>query len=258
MSNEVYNKNKNTPDPGVFITKGMRLTIPRFSIRLGANGDVEGDPVILHTGIDLCPYWLEISYGHMLETQKANDDLMIAKASEDKEQISHALQAEFTAGMQTIMASAVAIDAFYGNIKEHIDIPIELTETWRKNGTARYKQIAEVWRRSFSISQESAQKIRDILKEVTSFRDKAVHPPPGTSTPLLHPELNKVTDWRYSTFRYYNAKGIAGITLSIIAQSIQKTHEDKFKELKTYCDNLLKEVGPMVDRWEKRYGKLFG
>jgi len=48
--------NRNVPDQGVFVTKGMKISIQKFSLRLGIKGDVKSDPVILHTGIDLCPY----------------------------------------------------------------------------------------------------------------------------------------------------------------------------------------------------------
>jgi len=251
-------QDKNNPATGVFITKGMRVSIPQFSFRIGINGNIEGEPLILHTGIDLCPYWLDIAYDHLLCTEKANDNLMRAKELDDNEQISNALQAEFASGMQAIMASAIAMDAFYANVKENIDLPQNLTETWRKKGTARYKQTAEVLRRAFSINQETARILREILKQNYTFRDKAVHPPPGTTAPVLHPELNKVTDWRYATFRYYNAKAIVGLTLSIIAQTATKTHENKFKNLKIYCESLMISIEPKVKRWEKRYGKLFG
>ena len=54
------------------------------------------------------------------------------------------------------MASGIAIDAYYASIKDHIDLPEELVKAWRENGTARYKQIAEVFKRAFPLSQETA------------------------------------------------------------------------------------------------------
>lgn len=247
-----------TPIQGVFITKGMQVSIPSFSIRIGPDGKIESDPVILHTGIDLCPYWLDIAFDHLLCTEKASKELMDAKEAEDDQRITNALGEEFIAGMQAIMASAIAMDSYYASVKEHIGIPKDLTRTWREKGTARYKQIAEILRRAFPMSQKSAKQLRDILKQNMSFRDKAVHPPSGTQAPAFHPELNKVTDWRYVTFRYYNAKAIVGLTLSIIAQTAGRPHKDKFEALRKYCETLMSRVEPMVKRWETRYGKLFG
>jgi len=246
------------PDPGVFITKGMQVSIPDFSLRIGPDGNIEAGPVNLHTGLDLYPYWLEIAYGHLLSTEKASNDLLSAKDEQNDERIAEALQAEFTAGMQTIMVSAVAIDAYYASVKDCIKIPNEITRTWREKGTARYKQIAEVLRRAFPMPDQSAKQLREILKEIMGFRDKAVHPSSRTTAPALHPELNKVTDWRYATFRYHNAKAITRLTLSIIAQTAALSHKVKFQALKTYCDTLSSRIEPFLKRWEARYGKLSG
>jgi hypothetical protein len=245
------------PDPGVFITKGMRISIPEFSIQMAPEGWFNVGAILIHTGIDLCPYWLEIAYEHLLRTEKADTDLQRAKEAKNDEKIAAALQAEFTAGMQAIMASGIAIDAYYACVKELINIPRELTQAWRTSGTARYRQIAEVLKRAFPMSQESAKQLREILKQNIGFRDKAVHPPSGTEAPLLHPELNRLTDWRYVTFRYYNAKNIVGLTLSVIAQTASRPHKNKFETLSPYCKALMLRVTPLLDRWAEHYGKLF-
>jgi hypothetical protein len=249
---------ENTPVQGVFITQGMQVSIPQFSIRIGPDGKIEAETVTLHRGIDLCPYWLDIAYEHLLCTEKASKDLLDAKKAEDNERIANALRAEFIAGMQAIMASAIAIDAYYACVKERIEIPEDLTRTWREKRTARYKQIAELLRRAFPMSQKSAKQLREILKQNMGFRDKTIHPVSGTTAPALHPALNKVTDWRYVTFRYYNAKAIAGLTLSIIAQTAGQPHKDKFNAVRTYCETLMSRVEPLLKRWDARYGKLFG
>lgn len=258
MADKKYPQSASTPDQGVFITKGMQISIPSFSIGFNEDGTIEAGSVSFHTGINLCPYWLEIAYEHLLCAENASDDLLNAKEAQDDEQIADTLRAEFIAGMQTIMASAIAMDAYYATVKEYFEIPEELTRTWRKNRTARYKQIAEVLRRAFPMTEKSAKQLRDILKQNTDFRDKAIHPPSGTTAPALHPELNKVTDWRYVTFRYYNAKAIAGLTLSIVAQTASRPHKDKFEALRKYCETLMSSIEPLMKRWEARYGKLFG
>lgn len=248
---------KKEPYSGVFLTKGMQISIPEFSIRISPDGNIDATPLILYTGIDLCPYWLEIAYDHLRCTEEASEQLLNAKKEQNGEKIADALKAEFTEGMQTIMASAVAMDAYYANVKERIAIPDELIQTSRKNGTARYKQIAEVLRRAFLMSEDSAKQMRVILKHNFGFRDKAVHPPTGTTAPALHPELNKVTDWRYVTFRYYNPEAITGLTLSIIAQTAMHP-KNKHESLKTYCETLSQQLAPLISRWEAHYGKLFG
>lgn len=245
------------PAPGVFVTKGMQVSIPEFSIRINPDGTIDASPLILHTSVDMCPFWLEIVYEQLLKTEAANDDLMSAKKEEAAEKIAEALKAESSYGMQTIMSSAIAMEAYYANVKAYIALPVELIEAWRKNKTARYLQIAEVLKRAFTMSGASANQVRDILKQNFTFRNKAIHPPTGTTAPALHPELNKVTDWRFVTFRYYNAKNIAGATLSIIAKTASRPRTKKYEGLKTYCETLSTQVKPIITRWESRYGQLF-
>lgn len=245
------------PDPGVFVTKGMNISIPHFSIRISDDGKLEADPVILHTGIDLCPYWLSIAYDHLLATEKANDNLMQAKDIQNDEQIGEALHAEFTSGMQAIMASGISIDAYYANVKECINIPDEIVKAWRKNSTARHEQIAEVLRRAFKLKKESTKNLKEVLKQNFHYRDLTVHPPAGTTLPGHHPELNKVTDWRFVTFRYYNAKSIVGLSISLIAQTVNKKEKNKSDKLKTYCETLAGNLESLVIRWEEHFGKLY-
>jgi hypothetical protein len=246
-----------TPDPGIFLTKGMKVSIPSFSISIGENGQLSSDGITLHTGLDMCPFWLDIAYEHLLETESAHKSLMSAKDEKDDEKIALSLQKEFVSGMQAIMSSGIAIDSYYASVKEHTDVPESLVKIWRDRGTARYKQIAEVFRRAFSLTQDSARKLRDVLKQTLKFRDKAVHPDYGTTMPLLHVELNKITDWRYATFRFYNAKAIVGLSLSVIYQTTSRSFDNKHEELKKYCDDLNAKLEPMLKRWVDKYGKLF-
>jgi hypothetical protein len=193
----------------------------------------------------------------LLNTENASADLLRARDARDDQEIGAALQAEFVSGMQTIMASAIAIDAYYASLKDLVQLPVSLTDSWRKNRTARNRQIAEVIRLVFRLNAAEAKHLSDILGETMIFRDKAVHPPAGTIEPALHPELNKVTDWRFSAFRLYNAKAIAGTTLGIIAQTARRPPERGAKALIDYCKTVMLNVEPMVERWQARYGPLF-
>ena len=67
------------PDPGGY-PKGMKISIPSFSISIGEDGGVVSDPVTLLTGLDMSPYWLEIAYQHLFVTEEAHTELMAAKA----------------------------------------------------------------------------------------------------------------------------------------------------------------------------------
>jgi hypothetical protein len=74
------------------------------------------------------------AYSHLLNAENASADLLRARDAGDAEGIGDALQAEFVSGMQTIMASAVAIDAYYACVKDLIQLPVGLTDSWRISG----------------------------------------------------------------------------------------------------------------------------
>lgn len=244
------------PDPGVFLVKGDSVSIPSFSISIDEEGKINAEPVMLHTGIDMTPYWLNIAYQHLKATEIIHKKLMLAKEEKNDSLIGEFLKKESSSGMQAIMASGIAIDAYYASVKEHVKIPKSTAEAWKKNSTARYKQISEVIRMGFGLSASSSKSLREILKQNLTFRDKAVHPSAGTAKPFLHVELNKVTDWRYATFRLDNAKVIYGLTLSVIFQTVSKPSDKTPKSLRNYSDSLVVKLKPSLRKWERKYGKL--
>lgn len=201
-------------------------------------------------------YWLDIAYKHLLDTESAHKKLMIAKGERNDEKIARYLKKESISGMQSIMASCIAIDAYYASIKEHVEIPQSTLDSWRDNSTARYKQISEVFRVGFRLNTPSSKNLRNVLKQNFNLRDKAVHPNPGTAEPLLHVELNKFTDWRYATFRFYNAKAIHCLSLSVIFKTSCSVDPKIAENLKDFCSKLKPRLKPMERKWKRRYGDL--
>lgn len=118
------------PDPGVFLVKGDTVSVMPFSISVNEQGEIENSPVVLHLGIDMTGYWLDIAYEHLLDTESAHKKLMIAKGERNDEKIARYLKKESISGMQSIMASCIAIDAYYASIKEHVDIPQSTLDSW--------------------------------------------------------------------------------------------------------------------------------
>jgi hypothetical protein len=148
-----------SPDPGVFLVKADKVSIPNFSITIDKKGNVTASPVELHTGIDMSPYWLNIGYEHVMAAENAHNGLMLAKDAKNDKLIGEYLRKESSAGMQAIMASGIAIDAHYASIKEYVRITKSTIDAWRSNGTARYLQIAEVMRVGFHLSNDSAKQL---------------------------------------------------------------------------------------------------
>ena len=244
-------------EPQLFLTKGMTIDISSFDISIDENGKISSTGPTIHTGLDMCPYWLEIAFEHLIKTETTHEKLLTAVTEKNESSIGELLQKEFVLGMQVVMASCIAIDSYYASIKKFANIPEELSSTWQNNRTARYTQIAETLKRVFIIPQDVFQQIRELLKQSFKLRDRAVHPKHGTDVPVLYPEIHKITDWRFSAFRYANAKAVAGHSLSLIFETAQQKIDNKEQLQKTYCENIVKKIEPTYTKWTERYGKLF-
>lgn len=244
-------------EPKLFITKGMHLDVSSFSISIDENGQITSEGPTIHSGLDMCPYWLEIAYVHLLKSEIIHNKLQSALNDNNASLMGELLQEEFVSGMQVIMASCIAIDSYYASIKDFANIPAELACKWRTKRTARHKQIAETLKRVFVMPQNMFMQIRELLKQSFNLRDKAVHPEYGTDLPVLYPEINKITDWRYSAFRYSNAKAVAGNSLSLIFQTAKQKIGSEKQPLKTYCGNLVIKLEPTYIKWVASYGELF-
>lgn len=249
--------NMTQPTGGLFITKGMKVSVEKFSLKINEDGSIETNEMLFHTGLDMCPYWLNIAWSNLLKTEQYHNKIVQQANSGSESKLGDYLQKEFQIGMQTIMAACIAMDAYYASIKPHSDIPDDVVKKWRENKTARYKQISETLKNVFTIPQNTFLQIRESIKQGFDLRDRAVHPKSGTDLPVRHPEANVLSDWRFSTFRFANAKAILGNMLSIIYQtSRQKISKEKVS-LSVTSEKHKNEIDPLINRWVKRYGKLF-
>ena len=98
---------------GIYITRGMSVSIPSFSIRIRGDGEIEGDPITLHVRFDVCPTWIQIAKRHLEAALAAKVNRAIAWQGTDENAKAQALEVEFEASMQAIMAAAIAWDAAY-------------------------------------------------------------------------------------------------------------------------------------------------
>lgn len=240
----------------LFLVKGDIVGVEKSLISVDENGNFKADPIVLTSGVDMTTYWLNIAFQHLRATERAHKKLMTAKRDQNDSEIGKCLKRESASGMQTIVASGIAIDAYYASVKDCIRIPSEQFNAWREKNTARYKQIAEVLRLSAPMTNDSFQNLRAELKRIVSWRDRAVHPTSDTTAPSVHVELNKVTDWRYATFRYHNAKAIYGLTLSIVYKTASAPHDKEIVKLQRFRDQLLPKLEPWVKKWKRKYGEL--
>lgn len=232
--------------PGVFITRGMTLTIPQIILTESENGKIELQPIVPLVRFDVCPSWIQIANSHLDRALEAEKNRNSAWTSTDENLKAKALENEFEASMQAIMSAAIAWDAFYEILKQYVDISEQTIKTWQQKRTARYKQVLETIRCAFSLKPKATALLRKNLKEIYKYRDLAVHPSGKIQEPILHPELDVGIEWRFVYFRAYNAKVIVSNTGSIIwelANKHQPTHP-KIAEYQKTLINRLQEIFP--------------
>ena len=223
---------------GVFVTRGMTLAVPAggLTLSIGDEGKLAGS-LTLHVHYDVCPTWLELASRHLSDAEERKRARIAAWNSDDQEARAATLEAEFKSSMQAIMAAAIAINSFYAALRERTNIPDETIQAWRKNKTARYKQIVEVLRRAFSLIPRDCAKLRQNVKEIFKVRDMAIHPIGNVAAPVLHPELQVGVEWRFALFRADNAEAIVGGARSIVHELVAKG-KPSTPEVQRYIDGL--------------------
>lgn len=205
--------------PGIFIKKGMRVGIGALTVSVDEHGR-QRSSLDLHIHFDVCPTWLGLASRHLAEAQVRAAERNAAWQGNDGAFKASALEREFEASMQAIMAAAVAVDAFYGVIQKAAEVPKALRDTWKRKKTARRKQVAEVLRIAFGIEPKDFPVVRNILKNIYTLRDMAVHPKGELAPALLHPELDVGVEGRFYYFRYVHAKQIVDETRALIYQLV--------------------------------------
>jgi hypothetical protein len=226
---------------GVFITKGMTVAIPPGGLRLSIGEDgTPSDTLTIHVHFDVCPTWLDVALKHLRTAKRRRTERVSAWIGTDENAKARALEKEFESSMQAIMASAIALDAFYAGVQARINLPAALVETWRSKRTSRYIQIAEVLRRGFKIRPQPTAALRKNLREIFRYRDLAVHPSGRIDAPILHPELGVGVEWRFAYFRYENALLIVRAIVSLITELA--TAGKPVKDLRNYMEGLRPRV----------------
>jgi hypothetical protein len=232
--------------PGVFITKGATVAIPRISFRIRDDGTIESDPVILHVRFDVCPTWMRLAQQHLTAARAAATRRDEAWRRDDEQAKTRSIEEEFEFSMQAIVAAAVAWDALYAILATHIELPASLIERWRKGRTARYSQVTEVVRRGFKLRPGEVAFLRATLREIYRFRDLAVHPSGKVQAAEHDPELDVGTEWRFVYFRASNAQTAVDAT-SLIFWDLANSASARDPDIGKYQESLrfrLHEVFP--------------
>jgi len=257
--NSPEENNSKLQTDGVFVAQGTRIIIPKgaLTIHMDSEGELAADLATVHIQFDMWPMWLQLGLEHLAEADRRHLEVLDASGGLHADELGRSLEGEFKAGMQAIVAGAIAIDAFYAAVKERINISEETTNAWRKNNTARDRQIAEVMRLAFNVDSKGFVQVQQLLKEIMRFRSWAVHPSAQSAEPVWHPELGVGVEWRFVAFGFQNAQSAVRVSLALITQMLPRPRK-KYAELAEYCRDVSGQIHPLVREWEGRYGELLG
>lgn len=202
--------------------------------------------MVLHVHFDVCPTWCQLALRHLRDAHHAKSERIDAWLGNDGELKAKTLEREFESSMQAIMAAAIALDAFYAVVQQHVQLPPSLVESWRNRRTARHSQITEVLRRAFKLKPNGVSVLRQHLRDIYKLRDLAVHPSGKIEAPIHHPELNVGVEWRFAYFRAENANSIVMAATAIICELAinGKPSEAKVQEYMKNLRTRLEEVFP--------------
>lgn len=224
--------------PGVFISRGMTLTIPDGGLILSIDPEGKTDSSLtLHVHFDVCPTWCQLALQHLEKARQAREERVAAWSANNEELKGKTLEREFEASMQAIMAAAVALEAFYAVVQQSVQLPPSLVDRWRNGRTARYSQITEVLRRAFKLKPKGVAVLRQNLREIYKFRDLAIHPSGKIEAPVHHPELDVGVEWRFAYFRATNAEGIVMAATAIVCD-LAVNGKPADKKVQNYMKNL--------------------
>jgi hypothetical protein len=213
---------------GIFVAKGMSITIPAGGLRLSSTG---AHNVNAQVSFDVCPSWLEIALDHLKAAKICNAIRREAWQGDDAAAKGTALACEFKASMQAITAAAIAIESFYLTLRSKVKIKKS------KKNEPRYAQISEACAVAFDLKPKGTELLRAQLKQLFELRNKAVHPPSSPADAFLHPELKVGVEWRFIAFRFENALPLVRAAVSIVAE-LSATGRPSTEEVKKYADYL--------------------
>lgn len=218
---------------GVFITKGMTVGLP-------VGTDLFSGSISLVAHYDVCPTWLNISMSHLRDARMRRDDRDAAWQSEDDETKAKTLEAEFQSSMQAIVASAIAVDAFYAVVKDKAGLA-----STRGRGS-RPAQVSETIKQVFGLPARGFAVLRQNADAIYKLRDLAVHPKGSLGDTIAHPELGGIgVEWRFFYFRYTEALKVVHATVGML-NDLASNGKAKNKALRDYMAALLTTVAPLA------------
>lgn len=201
---------------GILIFEGMKVGVlpGDFTIQIDEHGSLDAK-LVLSTAYNVLPIWICVANDQLLVARKASEAVRNQWSTNDQANRDLPI-AELGLCMQVFVASAIALDALYDQLRPFAKLsPAEL-RSWKDNKTARAKQIAEVVRRVYRLDAKMTAKFTQSLGEIFKYRDMAVHPSLELKQTCTRPDLPVGVDWKFFAYRYSNAERCFKATMEML------------------------------------------
>ena len=185
------------------VPPGSSFIFPADSIQISL--DETGAPQVriteVHSSVQTWPDWLTIAFGHLKEAQAARERLILAFAGHNNDAEGEALTSEFKASLQVMTASVIALDGFYGAIRDMVPVPLAIADERRQNQAGRAVWVADAIIRASRMPNAVRKVLTKDIHTAYKARDTAVHPRveigrfahhpalPGTPVPQLYADF---------------------------------------------------------------------
>jgi len=222
---------------GVLIFQGMKVGFLAgdLTISLNENGEISAK-AILSTAYNVVPIWLKIAHDNLKAAKKASETIA-TKWSLNAEEQKQQLISELASSMQVFVSCGISLDALYDTLRPHANISVQEITAWRNNKTARYKQLIEIIRRIYKIKSDALNDFRECIKQIFKYRDKAVHPSLELQHACTRPDIPVGVDWKFSAYRYSNAKWCLTNTINMIVYLYE--HKSGLEEVDNSLSNII-------------------
>ena len=243
---------------GLFLTKNQQLVISELKIMMSADGQITGS-LQMRLAYNMVPPWFRSALAHLRTCRDANGRLLAAHAARDEDGKGEAYGAQCIAGMEAAAAAWTAIDALYGALKVVANLPPPSSPPSAgkpKRKTARYKEIAELFKKVFKLPDQEFKTLREALEKLSDYRDPVAHPTGDFQDPLMYPGLGVAMERRFVLYRFENARAAANACLSIVWQLLHiplRPGREGAADLVRATKELLQ---PVLDQWEAEFGPV--
>jgi hypothetical protein len=225
---------------GVLVFEGMTVGfLPGdLVISLEESGPVSSK-AILSTAYNVLPIWLRIANDQLLHAKQVSE--AVAARWEANDEINRELLvAELEPSLLVFVACGIAMDALYDQLRPFAQLSETDIQAWKRNRTARERQILEVIRRVYRLGNEVTAQFGQNITEVLKFRDMAVHPSLELKQSCIRPDVPVGVDWKFAAYKYVNAAKCFEVTMKMILHLYER--KSGSKECDQQMENIVKAL----------------